>query len=385
MNKDFVYNYLAKREAALPKAQQDLLAEEIFKIKKAANSDLRGLVTEAQKNLTKNGVQVFVVKDLAAASLKIKELIGSVGGVVKAKSNTLDKLGLKEMLNERLTETDLGAYIVSKIGKDSDHPVLPSIDLTAEEVALGFNAKTGSEYPRTAKALVDVLKQEIKSKILTAEVGLTGANAVMADGQIMLLENEGNISLITRLPKTHIAVCGVEKVIANANEAVKVAKAAAVWGTGQSFPTYVSFISGPSKTADIENELVTGVQGAQEVILILVEGEVYERLGTDTESMNYCIHCGACYNLCPTWNAGAGMPKVGQRDSSFNCTLCQNCTYNCPVKIEWQNIVRIYRDRYNKDGQETEHNAQMIKNIKQFGNPFGENVDGKTPDELFCC
>ena len=369
----------------MPKAKQELLREEVYNIKKTASANLKELVELAKTNLEKNGVKVFIVKNRAEATEKIRELADSAEGLVKAKSNTLDKLGLKEMFGERLTETDLGAYIVSKIGNDSDHPVLPSIDLTAEEVATGFASKTSKEYPKNAKELVDVLKEEIKTKILTADVGLTGANAVTADGQIMLLENEGNISLITRLPKTHIAVCGIEKIIVSADEGTKIAKASAVWGTGQSFPIYVSFISGPSKTADIENELVTGVQGAQEVILILIEGEVYERIGRDDESMNYCIHCGACYNLCPTWNAGFGMPKVGKSDSAFNCTLCQNCTFNCPAKIEWQNIVRIYRDRYNKEGNYTENNQKMIDNIRKFGNPFGEESENKTPDELFCC
>lgn len=385
MNKDFVYNYLKRRDLALSKEQQEVLREEIYNIKKTASGNLKELVELAKINLENNGVKVFIVKNNSEATEKIKELVGQSKGVVKAKSNTLDKFNLKDVLGDSLTETDLGAYIVSQIGNDSDHPVLPSIDLTAEEVAIGFEKKTGQEYPKSAKELVDILKNEIKKKILTADFGLTGANAVTADGQIMLLENEGNISLITRLPKNHIAVCGVEKVVAETIDGIKIAQASAVWGTGQKFPTYLSFISGPSKTADIENELVVGVQGAQEVVLILIEGEAYQRIGTEAESMNYCIHCGACYNLCPTWNAGFGMPKVGKKDSIFNCTLCQNCTLNCPAKIEWQNIVRIYRDRYNKEGDNTENNLKMIDNIRKFGNPFGEKVEGSNPDELFCC
>ncbi len=384
MNKKFVYGYLNKRDEALSKAGQDLLSQEINAIKKRAISNLTELAERAKKNLEKNGVNVFIVKDYKEAALKIQELAGEASGLVKAKSNTLDKLGLKEFYGDKLAETDLGAYIVSQIGGDSDHPILPSIDLTAAEIAQKFEEKTGRKYPSEAKALVDVLKKEIKAKIISAGVGLTGANAVTADGQIMLVENEGNISLITRLPRLHIAVCGLEKIVADAGEAVKIAKAAAVWGTGQSWPAYVSLIGGPSKTADIENELVVGVQGAQEVQLILIEGGVTEKIGTEVESMLYCIHCGACYDLCPSWNCGGRMPKVGSEKTIFDCTLCQNCTFNCPAQIDWQNIARIRRDYFTGQSLNTEHNLKMIENIRQFGNPFGEIGNGP-PAELFCC
>jgi len=385
MNRDFVYNYLAKRNSALPPPEQEILREELFQLKKKSISRLPELIIQAKKNLTDNGVKVFVVKDYLEAKRKILELLGSEDLVVKSKSNTLDKLGLENELAERLSETDLGAYIVKQIGSDSDHPVLPAIELKAKEIAEKFSKKFGKNYPSNPKELTDVLKLEIKTNIVSADVGLTGANAITADGQIMLLENEGNISLITRLPKKHIAVCGVEKIVSDAEEAIKVARASAVWGTGQSFPTYVSFIAGPSKTADIENELVCGVQGASEVVLILIEGEALKRIGTETESINYCIHCGACYNLCATWNLTGQMPKVNSTETIFNCTLCQNCTFNCPAKIPWQNIVRIFRMRYNKEGNNTDNNLKMIDNIRKHGNPFGDPGTKKSSDELFCC
>lgn len=384
MNKSFVYEYLNKRDAALPRDKQALLATEIFDLKKQAIANLKVMIQSAKNNLEKNGAEVYVVKDNQEAAEKIKELTAAAKIIVKSKSNFLDNLNIKDSLGDRLTETDLGAYIVSQIGGDSDHPVLPAIDLTAGEIAAGFKKKFNREYPTEAKALVDVLKREIKEIILAAEIGLTGANAVTADGQIMLLENEGNISLITRLPEMHIAVCGIEKIVATPEEAVKVAKAAAVWGTGQSWTSYVSFIGGPSKTADIENELVQGVQGAQRLILILVEGDVYNLLGTELESMLYCIHCGACYDLCPTWNCSGEMPKVRSEKTIFNCTLCQNCTFNCPAKIDWQNIARIRRSQFTDQNLNTEHNLKMIENVRQYGNPFGDIGDGP-PAELFCC
>jgi len=384
MNKSFVYNYLKRRDAALDREQQEALAAEIFEIKKRAMANLPELIKAVKFNLEKNGAEVHVVKDKAAAAEKIKEIVKNSKVIVKSKSNFLDSLAVKDFLGERLAETDLGAYIVSQIGGDSDHPVLPAIDLTAEEIASKLQKKTGRKYPGEPKALVDVLKQEIKEKILIAEIGLTGANAVTADGQIMLLENEGNISLITRLPETHIAVCGIEKIVDSAPAALKIAQAAAVWGTGQSWPSYVSLISGPSKTADIENVLVQGVQGAQRLALILVEGEVSAKIGTELESMLYCIHCGACYDLCPSWNCSGEMPKVNSEKTVFNCTLCQNCTLNCPARINWQEIARLRRNYFTETGKNTEQNLKMAENVRQFGNSFGE-IGPTPPAELFCC
>lgn len=385
MNKDFVYNYLERRNKSLAKSEQEKFRDEINGLKRQSISNLKELVTKTIDNFKNNGVEIFVVKNYQEAKIKLVELCGEAEVVAKSKSNTLDKLSLSNDFGDRLLETDLGAYIVSHIGDDSDHPVLPAIDLKAKEIADKFSEKFGGQYPVEAKVLTDKLKVEIRQGIMKAEVGLTGANAVTAEGQIMLLENEGNISLVTRLPKRHIAVCGIEKIVPTAVEAVKVAKAAAVWGTGQAQPTYISFIAGPSKTADIENELVTGVQGAQEVFLILVEGEAYSKIGTEEEESLYCIHCGACYNLCATWNLTGSMPKSKSVETVYDCTLCQNCTFNCPAKINWQNIVRISRARYNKEGKNTENNLRMIENVRKFGNPFGENAGKDSIDELFCC
>lgn len=385
MNKDFVYNYLDRRNKSLTKSEQEKLRDEVNDLKKRAISNLKELVIATVDNFKKNGVEVIIVKDHEDAKKKLVELCADAKVIAKSKSNTLDKLSLHDSLGDRLLETDLGAYIVSYIGDDSDHPVLPAIDLKAEEIATKFSAKFGGQYPTEAKALTDKLKLEIKKGIMEAEVGITGANAITAEGQIMLLENEGNISLVTRLPKRHIAVCGIEKIVPTAVEAVKIAKAAAVWGTGQAQPTYISFIAGPSKTADIENELVTGVQGAQEVYLILVEGNSYSKIGTEEEESLYCIHCGACYNLCATWNLTGRMPKSKSAETVYDCTLCQNCTFNCPAKINWQNIVRISRARYNKEGGNTKNNLRMIENVRKFGNPFGEDAGKGSIDELFCC
>ena len=386
MNRDFVYNYLSKREQALPLLAQESLRDEIFAIKKKAISNIKNLLESAVINLEKNGCRVVVVKDVNEARDKALELIGASGKAVKSKSNTLDKLKLNDSGDIELEETDLGAYIVSKIGGDSDHPVLPAIEWKAEDVAKAFREKQGLDLPLDTKLMVGKLRDIIREKIDQAEVGLTGANAITANGEIIILENEGNAGLVARLNKKHIVVAGIEKIIENIEEAMRIVKAASVFATGQSWPTYVNIINGPSKTADIENELISGVHGPEEVVVILIEGKVYERLGSELESMLYCIHCGACYDLCPSWNMSGVMPKVPDFEKNFkHCTLCQNCTFNCPAKIDWQNITRIYREQFERAGKTTPANLGMIENVRKYGNPFGETTDQQTPDKLFCC
>ncbi|MFA5047814.1 MAG: LUD domain-containing protein [Patescibacteria group bacterium] len=386
MNRNFVYNYLTRREESLPVSGQDALREEIFTLKKEALSKIRKLLELAVINLEKNGCKVLVVKDAKEARAKVLELIGPAGKAVKSKSNTLDKLKLSDSVDLDLEETDLGAYIVSKIGGESGHPVLPAIEWKAGDIAKAFKEKRGLDLPLDAQSMVGKLKEIIREKIDQAEVGLTGANAITANGEIVILENEGNAGLVARLNKKHIVVAGIEKIIENIEGAMKIVKAASVFGTGQSWPTYVNIINGPSKTADIENELISGVHGPTEVVVVLIEGKVYEKLGSNLESMLYCIHCGACYDLCPSWNMSSVMPKVSDFEKNFKyCSLCQNCTFNCPAKIDWQNITRIYREKFEQAGQTTVANQDMIENIRKYGNPFGETVDSQTPDKLFCC
>ncbi len=415
MNKSFVYNYLVSRDVAMSPAERDKLRDELNALKKQAIGNLKNLLSQAKNNLEANGCRVFVVKDYDEAGAKIKELIGDAKQVVKSKSNTLDKLNLRQVLSAEITDTDLGAYIVSQIGGESDHPVLPAIGMSAAEIAEKFNnlSLRGAEgdeaipslndgipippqaglprndriiLPNDARGIVDNLKAVIKKKIDAAEAGLTGANAITASGEILILENEGNAGLTARLPKKHVAVAKIEKIVENLESALIVARAATVWGTGQKQTSYINIISGPSQTADIGNELIGGVQGAQEVDVILIEGDAAEKIGTELESMLYCIHCGACYNLCPSWNLAGVMPKVADFERNlFHCTLCENCTSNCPAKIDWQSITRICRAQFTSAGQQTQANEKMIDNIRQFGNPFGEIPAGTTPDKLFCC
>jgi len=220
----------------------------------------------------------------------------------------------------------------------------------------------------------------------------------------LILENEGNISLVSRWPEIHIIVSGFEKIVENLEDSLKIIKASAIWGTGQDFPVYVSIISGPSKTADIQNQTVIGAQGSKEVNLILLDNGRTKLLKEGFEEILYCINCGACLDFCPVFhqigrNYGAkylgskgvifagfleGFKKAKEANC-FSCISCLACYENCPVKINLPELMKKLRSYLEKENLQTEANKEMIENIRKFGNPFGKLEEGKIPKKLYCC
>jgi len=258
------------------------------------------------------------------------------------------------------------------------------------------------------EALTRFLCDKIREKILAAQTGLTGANFVTASGQVVLLENEGNISLISRLPKKHIVVCGIDKLVSSVEAATELSRAAALFGTGQESTQYVSVISGPSKTADIENHLALGAQGTREVHIILLDNGRRELLKEGLGAVPRCIGCGNCLNVCPVYQqkgrdyrgwdyigsrgivmeefsrASEELKKTPRGESLFDCTLCGRCYANCPMQINLPGLVRKIRQRADGAGKQSKANQEMLDKVKKTGNPFG-GERRETSGELFCC
>lgn len=222
---------------------------------------------------------------------------------------------------------------------------------------------------------------------------------------MVLLENEGNISLVSRLPRKHIVICGIDKITESVEDAVKLCQTAAIFGTGQDITQYISIISGPSKTADIENKLVQGAQGAHEVHLILIDNKRREMIKKGFGDILRCINCGSCINFCPVYNQKGSRYgnggyigskgiifeavqkglKQAKEAGSHDCTLCGTCSKNCPMKIKLYKRVREIRTEQEKNGIQSLANQEMMDKIKKDGNPFDKKTDGKIPDKLYCC
>ncbi len=401
-----VLEYRAKREKVLADLGLDekKFRDEIRAMKEAVFRDIKNLRQRVVENLTKNGIKVFEAADAAEGQKILKELTDDDKIIVKAKTTAADEIGVDEVFGDKLVSTDLGDFIMSVAEARDMHPVFPAYHLTPKKIAELIKEKLGEEVAADAKSIAAFARKYLREKFYQATAGISGANVITADGRIVVLENEGNISLVSRLPKKHIVISGWEKIVPTVEEAMKVVRASAVWGAGQDWPVYVSIISGPSKTADVQNELVIGAQGAKEVYLILLNNGREKLLQDGFEELLYCINCGACLNFCPAYHQlgikygdkylgskgiilSAFMMNLlrAKESGCYSCTLCSACQENCPAKIDLPNLMKKIRAKLNAENLETEENKKMIANIRKFGNPFGKITPDGIPKELYCC
>jgi len=365
----------------------------------------KALREKAIRSLKENGVNVFWAEDAQKARNIIDKILFDKKIIVKAKSNCFNEINQSGFLSDKeITETDIGDFIVKLVEKEGIHPVLPSLHITSEDIIRAIEKKFNQKISNNKKDVVDFISAFLRTKIVEADAAITGANVITADGHIVILENEGNISLISRLPKTHIIVSGFEKIVNDLSEAMDLVRGSSIWGTGQYFPSYVSVISGPSKTADIENEIILGAQGAEEVNLILIDNGRTQLISHGLSELLYCLNCGACLNFCPVFHqigAAYGYRYPGSRGvifsafsdsfekakeaNCFSCTLCSACHENCPVKIDLPRLMEKTRYYLTEKGIQTNANEEMIEKVRKYGNPFGEVKKGETPDQLYCC
>ncbi len=402
-----VLEYRKKREKALLRnnLEYEKFREELYQIKKKAISEIESLKEKAIFALKENGINVFEAKDAKEAREIIKKLSEGKTKIIKSKSNVFNEIEEEEFLADKeLTETDLGDFICQIMREKESHPVLPAIHLTPEEIVKKIKEKFEVDLEPKPEKIANFVRNLLREKISEAEVGISGANAITSDGKIIILENEGNISLVSRWPEIHIVVSGFEKIVENLEDALKIVRASAIWGTGQDFPVYVSIISGPSKTADIQNQIVIGAQGAKEVNLILIDNGRTKLLKEGFEELLYCINCGACLNFCPVFHQigrNYGSKYLGSKgvifagfseslkeavnSNCFACTLCSACFENCPVKIDLPKLMKKLRSLMEKENLQTKENQEMIEKIRNFGNPFGKIEEGKIPKKLYCC
>lgn len=401
-----MYSYKEKRDKLLSEEEKETFRNELRKIKENSINNIEELKKISIENLEKNGIKVIEAKNSKEANKKIKEIIGNEKLIMKSKSSTANEINLNEELkNKELIETDLGDFLVQIFENDDLHPVLPAINLTPEKISKKIKEKFGKEIKPEPEKITQFIREHLREKIYKSKVGITGANVITGDGSVFILENEGNISLTSRIPDKHIIISSFDKIVSSKEEALKIVKASGIFGTGQNYPVYVNIISGPSKTADIQNKLITGAQGAKEVYLILLDNKRSEILNSRFKEILYCINCGACLNFCPVYHqifnkygakyfSGAKgvissyfkeSGKEAYNNGAFFCTTCQQCKENCPMKINLPELMRNLREELVKKDVEPETVNEMIKNIKEYGNPFGKIEEGKTPDKLYCC
>lgn len=330
----------------------------------------KDLIDLAIKNLRSNGIKVHIAKTKEDALSIVLEEIGNEKLIVKSKSNVSKEIGLNKFLeanNIVSIETDIGDRII-QIAKDNpSHPTGPASHLTRYDIAELLFEHMGEIVDPDPEILTKIFRDEIAGFINEANVGITGANAILAEeGAVLLLHNEGNVLEVMWRPKKHIILAGIDKIYPNIDEAVNMAKLQTFFATGSIITSYINVISGPSKTADIEKKIFKGIHGPKEVCLILVDNNRSEIIDKGFKELLYCIGCGECLLNCPTYNVfgnkygngsflgGKGVAYStlsSEADSLDNnriymCVSCGHCKKNCPLKIDTPSIINKLRVMY---------------------------------------
>ncbi len=352
------------------------LAKEVREIKSKAVKEMRKLAEEACEAIRSNHRSAYIAETADDALKLIGGLVGKDKVVVKGKSMTGEEIGVREYLEKLgndVYETDLGEFIIQKLHSKSMHILSPAIHIPKEDVARLFSQLTGEEMPADIEKLVATARKLLREKFFEADVGLSGANVVAAEtGTLFIIENEGNVRLATTAPPVHIALVGMEKLVPTLTDAYKVAEV--TWRyANYTIPSYVSMISGPSKTGDIEKVTTYGVHGPKEFHVIFLDGGRSQLAQHPVLSQAlYCLRCGGCLYECPVFAVTAGhfgdkyftgigavwaamINKDAEKAASiaYTCLTCRRCKERCPMAIDSAEMCIELR-RLLRDGSLTE-------------------------------
>jgi L-lactate dehydrogenase complex protein LldF len=262
-----------------------------------------------------------------------------------------------------VVETDLGERMVHLTHTHPSHLIAPAIHLTKEDAAGVFGTEP------TVEAIQKHARESLRQKFIDATVGISGANIAIAEtGTIVIVTNEGNADLTTTLPPVHIALFGIDKLVATLEDAVAVLRMLPRSGTGQIMTSYVNWITGPSRSADIEQSLTIGIHGPSEMHCVILDNGREEMLADPVfKDALTCIRCGACSNACPPFMAVGGHQfghiyngPIGLVLTPFHhgldqadlpntlCTQCNACQEICPVGIPLPRQILEHRRRGRK-------------------------------------
>ena len=342
-------------------ADLDLAKSRAASIKRKVVNNLDQYLIEFEQNFTANGGKVIWAVDAEEARVEVLKIIKKhkAKQVVKMKSMTTEEIELNAFLEKEgieSIETDLGEYIVQLANEKPYHIVTPAMHKSKEDVALLFNEKMGWDEGLSPEQITAKVRIKLRDKFAKAEVGITGANFLIADtGSLALTENEGNGVLSMSMPPVHIAIAGIEKIIPSINDLDLFWPLLSSHGTGQYMTVYNSIINGPRKTGEKDGPL--------ECYVVILNNKRTELLKQEEQRVALsCIRCGACLNTCPVYKNIGGHTydttysgpigsvispwMLGMKDYKhliFASTLCGACNDVCPVKIPLQDLLLLNR------------------------------------------
>lgn len=380
--------YKVNRAKAYEGIDFEALRTRIAEIKSGAACDPDAVADTFQRNAEALGAKVYRTRD----PHEVKEYIlkvardNGVKSVVKSKSMATEEIHLNAHLLKNgisVAETDLGEWIIQLAGQTPSHMVMPAIHMTKEEVAELFSKEVEERVSNDIPRLVKVARNELRPKFLAADMGISGGNIAVAEtGSIVLVTNEGNARLVTTLPRIHIALIGVEKLVEKFESVAPILDALPRSATAQLLTSYVSIISGPTSNDD-------GTLKDMHIILMDNRRTEMARDPKFKQALQ-CIRCGSCLNVCPIFRLVGGHVFGGiytggigtiltawfdelqkSEDIQGLCIQCGNCTRVCPGKLDIpEMIMEIRRRLVLEKGQPLAQKAifGVVNNRKLFHN-----------------
>lgn len=356
--------FKSKRDAAFAVFPAGKQYRELARdIRDAALDRLPQLLRQLETSVRDAGGEVHWACDADAANAAVLDIAQreKVSSVVKGKSMITEEIGLNQALQKaglEVFETDLAEYIIQLAGEGPSHLIAPAVHKNREEIADLFHRKLGVDRTSDPEELTRIARQALRQRFLNADMGVTGANmAVARTGSIVLVENEGNIRMSTTLPRVHVAVMSIEKVIPSLAEAALLLALLPRSATGQKLSSYVSVLTGPRKQGEAD--------GAQSFHLILLDNGRSDILADpDMREILRCLRCGACLNVCPVYEKVGGHsygwvysgpvgsiltallgPEETGKELGYACTQCGACADVCPVCIDQPRLHMALRKK----------------------------------------
>ncbi|HUF57490.1 MAG TPA: lactate utilization protein B [Thermohalobaculum sp.] len=354
----------AEARAAVPEFDAIRDAARDMKNHVLANLDL--YLERYEQAATAAGAKVHWAETAEDAGAIVLDICRNAGAkrVNKGKSMIAEECGINDVLEEHgITpqETDLGEYIIQLRRELPSHIIAPAVHVTTEEIEHIFREHHGHLEPgrdlSELKAMLAEARAVLRERYFDAEVGITGANMLIAEtGQSVIVTNEGNGDLSQSIPRVHIVMASLEKIVPTLDDASTVLRLLARSATGQAMSVYTTFSSGPRRADDED--------GPEEYHVVLLDNGRTAMLGTEFQEMLRCIRCGACMNHCPVYQAvgghaygwvypgpmGAvltpsliGVDRAGHLPNAS--TFCGRCEAVCPMRIPLPKMMRHWRER----------------------------------------
>ena len=359
--------FMARRSAAVANLPEfEALRNTGRDIKNHALANLDFYLEAFEANVVRAGGHVHWCSTAADARATVLRICQDANArtVTKGKSMISEELGINGHLQEhgiQPIETDLGEYIIQLRDEHPSHIIAPAFHLNREDWEAEFRrAHTDLPADRVFAERRDILTEargKLRERFLAADVGITGANFLIAEtGSSVIVTNEGNGDLTQTLPRVHIALASIEKVVPTLEDATSLLRILARSATGQDFSVYTTFSTGVRRPGDLD--------GPEEYHVVLVDAGRSAMMGTEFQDMLRCIRCAACMNHCPVYGAVGGhaygwvypgpmgsvltpsLIGVDQAGHLPNAsTFCGKCESVCPVKIPLPKMMRHWRER----------------------------------------